>query len=108
MKGNDMLSNAAYDTTVEGYYEQIQDIFCGNDCGSSQLFKFTLAGAKWHDCAVGPAYYLRLGRRQAALLPHSHWRRSAHDKSAQRFALCSGPDVGIRYERHLGRSGMSR
>jgi hypothetical protein len=35
MKENDMLSNAAYDTTVEGYYDQIQDIFCGNNCGSS-------------------------------------------------------------------------
>jgi hypothetical protein len=61
MKENDMLSNAAYDTTVEGYYDQIQDLFCSDDSGTSLLFKFTLACAERHHSAVGPAYYLRLG-----------------------------------------------
>jgi hypothetical protein len=60
MKENDMLSNAAYDTTVEGYYDQIQDLFCGDDSGSSLLFKHTLAGAKRYNRSVGPAHYLRL------------------------------------------------
>jgi hypothetical protein len=61
MKQNDMLSNAAYDTTVEGYYDQIQDLFCGDDSGSSLLFQFALARAARPHCAVGPAHYLRLG-----------------------------------------------
>ncbi|MGB8477824.1 MAG: hypothetical protein WCE63_03150 [Acidobacteriaceae bacterium] len=61
MKENDMLSHAAYDTTAEGYYEQIQNLFFGDDSGSSLLFKHTLAGAERHHCAVGAAYYLRLG-----------------------------------------------
>ena len=61
MKENGMLSNAAYDTTVKGYYDQIQDLFCGDDSGSCLLFKFALAGAERHNRAVGPAYYLRLG-----------------------------------------------
>jgi hypothetical protein len=61
MKANDMLSNAAYDTTVEGYYDQIQDLFCGDDSGSCLLFECTLAGAERHHGAVGTAHYLRLG-----------------------------------------------
>jgi hypothetical protein len=61
MKENDMLSNAAYDTTVEGYYDQIQDLFFCDDSGSSLLFKHAFAGAERHDCTVGPAHNLRLG-----------------------------------------------
>jgi hypothetical protein len=61
MKENDMLSNAAYDTTVEGYYDQIQDLFCRDDSGSCLLFKHSLAGTERDHCAVGAAHYLRLG-----------------------------------------------
>ena len=60
MKENDMLSNAAYDTTMEGYYDQIQVLFFGDDSGSL-LFKHAFAGAERHNRAVGPAHYLRLG-----------------------------------------------
>jgi hypothetical protein len=60
IKENDMLSNAAYDTTVEGYYDQIQDLFFRADSGSSLLFRLALAGAERHHCAVGEAHYLRI------------------------------------------------
>jgi len=61
VKENDMLSHAAYDTTVEGYYDQIQDLFFRADPGSTLLFKHALAGAERHHRAVGAAHYLRFG-----------------------------------------------
>ena len=103
-----MLSHAAYDTTEEGYYQQIQDLFYSDGSGSCLLFKLTLAGAERHHSAVGPAYYLRLGRRTAAFLPHQHRGRGADDEPAQRFALHPGKDVGLRQKWYLGRSRLSR
>lgn len=108
MKENDMLSNAAYDTTMEGYYDQIQDLFCGDDSSSSLLFKHTLASPKRNHRPVGTAHHLRLRRRPAALLPYQHRGRSAHDQPTQRLALHSGSDVGIRYAWDLGRSWLPR
>ena len=103
-----MLSHAAYDTTAEGYHDEIQDLFCSDDFGSCLLFKFTLAGAERHYCALGTAHYLRLGRWPAALLSHQYRGRGAHDEPAQRLALHSGPDVGLRQKWYLGRSRLSR
>ena len=107
MKENDMLSHAAYDTTAEGYYEQIQDLFCGDDSGSCLLLKHTLVGAERHHCTVGTAYYLRLRRWAAALLSNQHRGRGTHDEPAQRLAVHSGPDLGLRQKWNLGGSRLS-